>query len=193
MNNENNFDWHNFLNPDLVKTNLILASLFIAVFETFKDNIIDRGKSFYTHGFDDQGPIVSDDYKLKVMSKNKSPIYATLMWLNEIGAITESDIGTFTNFKNYRNNLVHNFHLIHSQGLPNDFINQFQNMTELLHKIEKWWFINIEAVISEISTENIDIETILSGQQIGLRILIDLILGNEEESNFYFNKFKERK
>lgn len=48
-------DWQNFLNPDVLRPTLIVASLYIAAYEVLKDTIIEQIKSFYTFGFDPNG------------------------------------------------------------------------------------------------------------------------------------------
>jgi len=53
MNKKNEVSWERFLNPDSLKTNLILSSLFITIFEMLKDSIISPIKDFYTDGFKD--------------------------------------------------------------------------------------------------------------------------------------------
>jgi hypothetical protein len=60
----------NFLNPEVLRPNLIMASLYIAAFEMLKDTIIDRTRDFYTTGFDSRvkkngGRRTSPDYEEK--------------------------------------------------------------------------------------------------------------------------------
>ncbi|MBK9106384.1 MAG: hypothetical protein IPL92_17930 [Saprospiraceae bacterium] len=193
MNNKS-LEWDNLLNPKIVKQNLIIASIYISAFELFKDTIVDRIREFYSHGFDDMGLILSDDYKLKVLSKNKSPIYGSLYWLQEMDAIDKNDINIFEASKNLRNSLVHKFHKIHSEGLPDGVIECFQNLVSLFGKIEKWWMINIEAEIdSEMqdALKDADLDSIVSGPLLSIRLLIDIALGSEQEANYYYNEFKK--
>lgn len=44
--------WENFLNPEVLRPNLIMASLYIAAFEMLKDTIVERIRDFYITGFD---------------------------------------------------------------------------------------------------------------------------------------------
>lgn len=71
-----------FFNPDILKQNLIIASLFIAVFDNFKANIIDKVKYFYFSGIKDgveQFKDYEQDVLNKVKSKNNKQIKATLL------------------------------------------------------------------------------------------------------------------
>ncbi|MGB3478134.1 MAG: hypothetical protein WBB67_03125, partial [bacterium] len=99
--------WETFLNPEILRSNLIVASIYITAFEMLKDSIIDRIKNFFTHGFNENGWIVSNEYKKNVLSKDKSQLYASLLWLHEMSAINESDLEQFEAIKKRRNELAH--------------------------------------------------------------------------------------
>jgi hypothetical protein len=73
--------WERFLNPDILRQNLILASLYIAYYEILKDSIIGRLKDFFAREWTKEGPMESETYKVKVLTRNKSSIYASLSWL----------------------------------------------------------------------------------------------------------------
>ncbi|GAI34251.1 unnamed protein product, partial [marine sediment metagenome] len=81
MDDDVRISWERFLNPEILRTNLIVASLFITAFEMLKDSIIGHIRDFFTNGFDENGWIIDDKYKTEVLSKNKSPLYASLAWL----------------------------------------------------------------------------------------------------------------
>lgn len=83
--------WERFLNPHILRTNLIVASLYITAFEILKDSIIDRIRQFFSSGFDQNGPIINEKYKTEVLSQNRSPLYASLLWLRDMHAIDKQD------------------------------------------------------------------------------------------------------
>ena len=95
MDNDVNYSWERFLNPEILRTNLIVASLFITAFEMLKDSIIERIRDFFSHGFNEDGWIVSEDYKAKVLSLNRSPLYASLEWLKGMNIIDDQDLQKF--------------------------------------------------------------------------------------------------
>lgn len=43
--------WQDFLNPNILKTNLTLTSLYIAFFESSKDYFVSEIKSFFSSGY----------------------------------------------------------------------------------------------------------------------------------------------
>jgi len=63
MNENVKIKWERFLNPEILRTNLIVASLFITAFEMLRDSVIERAKEFFIHGFNKDGWIISDRYK----------------------------------------------------------------------------------------------------------------------------------
>jgi hypothetical protein len=83
--------WERFLDPDVVRPSLFLATMFITTFEILQDSIVDDLRGFYTSEFDEHGPTVDCEYQSKVLSKNKRPLYASLHWLRENDAISDED------------------------------------------------------------------------------------------------------
>ncbi len=186
-------EWEEFLDPDVLRPKLILASIYIAAFEILKNSIIERLRDFYITGFDENDYTIMPEYK-KILSKNRSPTYASLMWLKESGAITDDDIEKFNKAKDCRNLLAHEITRMLSEGLPEDFSKRFGDMVALLDKIERWWIVNVEIptnpnLVSEV--EEIDFDGIVPGPMMSLRMMVDVALGSNETANFYLNEFKK--
>ena len=193
---ENNVkdSWERLLNPEKLRSNLIVTSLFITAFELLKDSIIGRIRDFFTNGFNEKGWIISSDYKTKVLSLNKSPLYASLLWLQEMQVIDSHDIAKFEEIKNCRNKIVHEIQNYISQSPKIDPISQFHKIVELLNKIEKWWIINVEIPTNpDYDGQDIDEEEITPGKILLFRLLLDIALGSEEESKWYYQEFNKRK
>lgn len=138
---------NNFLNPDLLKSRLIIASMFIAVFENFKSWIIDNVKYFYFDGFKD-GKETFGNYEKDVLSKievkKNRQIRATLLWLKENDAITDSDIERFRAFTNTRNELGHSLLNRLLDDFPDSIYDQYYEMVKMFKKVVKWWIREIE-------------------------------------------------
>jgi hypothetical protein len=190
--------WEGFLNPDILRVNLITASLYIAAFAVLKNTIINRIKDFYLTGFDkslekDGGWIIDPKYRTQVLSRNPSPVYASLDWLKESHAIDDRDIAAFERAKKCRNDVAHRINQILSDGLPVDLPDRFAEMFALVDKIESWWIVNVEIPTNpDLDGKEIDEAGIIPGQTMGLRLLMDLALGSEEESKFYIDEFLKR-
>jgi hypothetical protein len=184
--------WFRFLDPEVLRPNLMLASIYIATYEILKDSIIGRLRDFFVIGFDETGELIDPDYKTEVLDKNKSPLYASLEWLKDSEAITDDDLTIFNLVKQHRNNIAHEISHMLSEGLPSDFSGRFNQMVSLLSKIERWWIVNYEIPLNpELAGKEINENEIIPGPIASLRMMIDVALGSEEQSKFYINEFKK--
>src|SRR5687768_6908536 len=88
MSNQAEDSWEKFLNPETLRANLIAVSIFITSYEILKSAIVDQIKSFYTHSFDENGPIVGEDYEKEVLAldSKRNAFRASIAWLksNEV-------------------------------------------------------------------------------------------------------------
>jgi hypothetical protein len=144
MDNDNQAKWERFLDPGVLRPNLILASLYIAAFEVLKNSIVERLRDFYVSGWDQNGLIISPEYQDEVLSRDKSPTYASLKWLKESEVINDDDVEKFNKIKSCRNLLAHEITKMLMEGLPSDFLERFNDMVALLDKMERWWIVNAE-------------------------------------------------
>ena len=186
--------WEDFLNPDVIRPVLISASIYIAGFEALKDAIVERIRDFFCHGFDESGDEIDPRYQSEVLSRNRSPVYASLDWLKEMNAIDDADIESFECIKSCRNDLAHRlFSIIGSDFAPPDFARRFQEMATLLRKIEVWWIKEVEIPTNpDFDGQEISDDGIVPGRSIGLQLLCDIALGDETRSRFYFKEFRKQ-
>ncbi|RAU17582.1 hypothetical protein DN062_12915 [Nitrincola tibetensis] len=184
--------WERALHPETLKTNIITASIFSMAFEMLKSSIIEKIEGFFINGFDENGMIVSPEYKEKVLSLNRSPLYASLKWLQDMDAIDDEDLERFEHIKRCRNTLAHEMFTFASSGVDFDVAEAFEEMVGLLRKIEIWWFENLEMAIDpEAYPEDLDLEQVILGPVWSLQMLIDVALGPEEEARKYYDQFIE--
>ena len=102
-------NWERLLNPDLLKPSLMLVSAYLIAYEMLKNHcLVDRVRSFYTHGFDEHGDKVSSDYQTKVLDLDKSPMKASALWFKTMDALTQDDIDLMDQLRCYRNKIAHN-------------------------------------------------------------------------------------
>jgi len=170
-----------FLNPEIVRPKLIVASVYIAAYEVLKSTIVQRIKSFYT-----LGGIYKEDhpkYQSEVLSRNRSPVYASLDWLRESHAIDDNDITAFERVKKCRNDFAHTMTEMLMGELPFDFATRFSEMIASLDKIEKWRIVNVDiATDPKFDGEQVDEGNIIPGPIMALRALMDVALGSDEEA-----------
>lgn len=193
MDEKTKTSWENFLNPEALRPQLITACIYISAFELLKATIVDRIKDLFTNGFDRTGWRIDPKYQLTVLSKNRSPIYASLEWLKEANVIDDGDIAAFERVKGFRNELAHDLIGVLFRGLPPNLAERFSEMVGLLDKIERWWIVNFEIPINaDLDGMEIDEAKVMPGPILGLRLLLDVALGSEKESKWYFEEFTKR-
>jgi hypothetical protein len=178
----NNTAWEKFLDPQTMQDRLISSSLFIAAFEGLKSSIVDRVKQFYQIGFGIGGDTLDPKYKSEVLSRNSSPLFASLNWLVEHDAITESDIELYNEVKACRNKLSHNLlQMIEEDDLP-DISKHFESLFYLLKKIEVWWILSVEIPCNPDFDGDVEIdeEGILPGPVWMMKLMMDVATGNSD-------------
>jgi len=99
--------WAKFLNPETLRANLITASIFLAAYETLRASVIDNIRGFFTNRFDENGLIVSNDYRTRVLSLDKSPLRASLLWFKQMGAVDDNNTPQVNRIREHRNEGAH--------------------------------------------------------------------------------------
>jgi hypothetical protein len=185
--------WERFLTPEILRSNLIIASVYISTYEILKNSIIERIRDFFWTGWSrEKGDIIDPKYASEVLSKNRNTLQASLQWLKEAGAICENDIAVFEEVKKHRNNIAHGITHMLMEGLPSNLPERFSDMISLLDKIEKWWILNVEIPISEeLAGMEIDEEGIIPGPVATIKMMMDIALGSDKQAEFYIKKFIE--
>ena len=182
--------WERVLHPETLKKNIITASIFSMDFEMLKSSIVEKIEGFFTDGFDENGMIVSPEYKEKVLTLNRSPLYASLKWLQDMNAIDDKDLERFEHIKRCRNTLAHEMLTFASSGVEFDVIEVLEEMIGILRKIEIWWFENLEMAIDpEAYPEDLDLDQVIPGPVWSLQMLIDVALEPEDEARKYYDHF----
>ncbi len=189
--------WERLLDPAELRKNLILASIYITGYEMLKDSIIERIKSFFStaqYCFDENAAVVDDEYDAEVLSRNRSPLYASLSWLREMNVIDDHDMEMFEAVKKLRNKVVHEMATFITEGDTDDCVAGFVDMAGLLTKIEVWWIKNFELEVNpEFDGQDIEDDAIVPGPVIALRVMTDVALGSDEEAVFYYKELMKRK
>lgn len=188
--NDTNESWRKLLTSRTLKSNLISISLFLTAFEMFKERVVGLPKTFFMDINKSDEYAINEQYKKDVLSKNNSRVYASLLWLKELGAIDQADIKNFDKIRKHRNELAHNpLSFIADAGKNIDF-NKFFCLTNLLCKIEKWWLVHCECLPDMYSHDaEINPDDIVTPSQWTLKLLFDMALENEPKENFYHDGF----
>lgn len=186
-------DWERFLTPSILRSKMIIASVYIAAFEILKNSIVERLRDFFSMGWEEGEDIIDPKYQSEVLSRNRSPVYASLQWLEDREAIDETDIATFEKVKVVRNRLAHEISELLAKGLPPELPECLSGIISLLGKVEKWWIVNVDIPTNpDFDGVDIDENEIIPGPIAGLKMMTDIALGTDEEAEYYIKEFKKQ-
>lgn len=173
--------WERFLDPEVVRPSLFLATMFITTFEILKNSVVDRIRDFYAIGWDIEKEDIDPKYQTDVLSRNKSVLYASFDWLREQHAVDNEDLQIFERLKKARNLLAHQLFSAVTGQVESDHEVQFPILVELLRKVEVWWVVNVEVPTNpDFANEVIDEKGIVPGAILSLQILLEVASGNTE-------------
>lgn len=189
--------WDKFFNPSTLKKNLIAASVFLSIYEIFKDSIISKLKGFFCHAYIDGKDVISKRYKEEVLSLDDDSFKAHLVWFYNCGVIDKLDIDTITMIREHRNDVAHRLPLIISEDGKEIELKYLNQIYSILSKIDRWWIVNIEMQINSdfdnIDLDEIDINEIKSGSMIFLPLLIKLAYGDDSGLKETYELFIENR
>lgn len=176
--------WDKLLHPQTLRTNLLLASLYLSAYEVLRGSVVNRIQSFFTCGFaDEEDKIVVDEQYNEVKQLHRDILRASCLWLQQNDAISAEDIAEIYAIRQHRNQIAHE--LLEFLGNIDYEVNlkYLQSIRRLLRKIETWWIRNVEVPINEdfddvqIADEDIHPGSVLMLNEI-IRIALDNV-GNE--------------
>lgn len=172
-------EWQKILQPDIVKTNLILASLYLTAYEILRESICDRIKDFFSNPTKTSTGwefLPAAEYKNEVLNAHKDLICASCLWLKKMSVLCEDDIKAIEAIRNHRNEIAHELPKLLSNKKSDIDTDKFLKMRELLFKIERWWIVEFEMAINEdFDTIDVDVNQVLSGPMMLLDHLISVV------------------
>ena len=160
---------------EILRKNILAASVFSMAYEILENIIITRIKDFLSDLYDYRKEVL-------LLDKKERPLQASLEWLKKMNAINDKDIESFKDVKDCRNFLVHETVHFISEKTSNFNINEkFEKIVNLLRKIDRWWIMTME------DYDDLDQNQIKPGSLIVLQILLDAALGTEDVLKKYYN------
>lgn len=185
--------WEKLLNPDVLRHNLINASVFLSAYEMCRSSIISPLRGFFVDGWEFGEPIESEEYRKKVLSLARSPLEASLLWFKEMEAISDEDIRAFTEARKLRNKIAHRLPEFLSKPEFEIETKIFTGLIDATHKVGVWWVVNAELPTSpDWHGEEIDESGIKTGTLLMLQMMMDIAYGNEPEEGYYYKQAKQR-
>jgi hypothetical protein len=179
--------WERFLNPVELRSGLIFSAVYIACYELLEDRIVDRIKSFFTFGRENDS-VSAEIYQKEIMSDSKTVLMGSLEWLMNNEVIDKEDKKTFLKVREVRNKIAHN---LLKRITEEDYTVYWQNLKEigyLIDKIEKWWIVNYAIPINpDFDNVEVDEDSINSGTGLMLAVLFDVAFGDDSKAWIHYN------
>ena len=177
-----NVQLNELLKRETLRERLTSASLYLAAYELLENSIVERIKSFLVINLGSNGSADTTHYKDEVLSRNRSPIYASLNWLLEQNVIDKDDLRAYETIKKSRNIVAHEMAQVVFGSIEFDYLEQLPTMIALLKKIEAWWIINVDILTnSDFDGVEVNEVDIIPGPVIMLQLLLGIVL--EENKN----------
>lgn len=164
-----------FFNQDIIKSYLVISSLYITLYELLQNAFVNRLKGFICSEcyFDENGElkfIENDEYKrLKnrkhpELENNKNEFYSCSKWCLENKIISEVEFGLIQEIRRHRNRIAHDLPRFLLDEKLNLDMSLFENCKQLLIKFEKHWVLEFEIPInSEFDGQDINENDISTG------------------------------
>lgn len=182
--------WAKFLNPESLRGNLIAASIFLTAYELLRTSVIDRIRDFFTYEFNEHGRVVSEDYKVKVLSLDKSPLRASLLWLKEMSAIGDTDIELVDEIRKHRNELAHDLPKFIATVDAEINVNLLESVYELLTKIDRWWIKEVDIPTNpDFDGQEVADDEIQSGMMLCMQMM--LRIATDENASVFWDEFQK--
>ena len=168
-------------NPERIRLNLILASLYLTAFEVLRNSIIGHIKDFFVilligENAEQIRARMLDQYKQEVGesfdAKENYQLIPSCKWLQKNGVLSEGEIEEIKEIREYRHRLAHDLpELILSEDAQIVNLERFRRISrEILRKVELFWirmYMDIKGIVEDIPDEKIS----------GAESFLDLIIG----------------
>lgn len=182
----------NISDKGTIQNHLTFMALYIALYENFTATFIDNVKSFLCDlSIEDGEPHYSEtsSYRNKIKNRvvdqkgNKDVLKATMLWLQDMEAMSAQDYADFLEIKSIRNIYAHEMSRLIIEGVPPNDARWFFKLLNLYRKLDKWWINEIEIPISGIfQSETYDEDGVENLKLLTFELVIASLYHNEEKA-----------
>ena len=177
------YNYNKLLAPELTKSVLMAAAIYLITYELLKSSIIEEIKNFYFVGVGYDNPAMQRQYARDVLSLDKSVFLASCKWLQKVEAITTEDIQTIVTLRELRNKVAHQLPDFLIEEDSNITVNELLKIQNILAKINRWWIREVELVANPdfeyADHEGVETLEVYSGPMIVVSHLIELLKTSE--------------
>ncbi len=188
----------NVMTPETLQMTVSFTSLFVLVFECFKDMVIDRLKDFYCYSTMEfrENKVVyreTEDYKCKVRKLAQKPFEASLRWFLGQEVITQTEFERMLAIELHRNNFVHELYDVVHNGISEVDVQFLADLLSIYKKIDSWWIYNVEVDWDDIKNpDTVKMDECYSGTLMMIDVMISILLKGEADAyRKCFSQIKE--
>jgi hypothetical protein len=191
---------------EILRTNLLLASLYLTSYEILKIAVIEGVKDFFVY----QEPISDDDEKemlksldpslverfresyqeevneyetevgINIYDRDRLGLFPSCKWLQKQGALSEEEVEEIRQIRDHRNEIAHELpELLVGEGFDIQ-LEPFQRIRKLLHKVDVFWVRNdvmFDAnTFDEVDIQNVSGDEIVSSRDAILTLITNTVL-----------------
>ena len=189
--------------PEILRTNLLLASLYLTSYETLKIAIIEGVKDIFIY----QEPITEDHEKdllnfvdptiverfregyqqevgeyekevgVGIDDREKFGLIPSCKWLQKQGALSEEEVDEIKMIRDHRNEIAHELPgLLTGEGFDIQ-LEHFQRIRALIHKIDVFWARN-DVMFDANTLDEVDIQDVADEEIISSRDAVLSLITN---------------
>lgn len=179
------------LDDKVLKENLIFASIYIALYESFVCSIVDKPKELLCKDcFEDNEykQKETENYRQCIKNRivddkgNKDITKASFLWFVENNALPEDDFDDFLAIKGLRNDLAHELFSCIVKGFDDSHAKLFGKLLGMYMRIDNYWINNFDIPTSgEYLQGEYDKENVSSLESILFQAIFDKIFFDKED------------
>ena len=178
----------NVVTPENLQFTVSFTSLFVLVFECFKDMVINRPKEFFCTSkieFKEDKIVYyeTEKYKREVRKLANKPFEASLRWFANHKVITESDVNKVLSIELRRHSFVPELYTVVHNGISDEDTQLLADLVSIYKKIDSWWIYNVEIDWDEIKDpDNVKQDECISSSLVMIDVMINILLKGEGET-----------
>lgn len=135
--------WEKFLNPQILRSNLVAASIFIMAYEMMRDALVGQLREFFTEGWRSDEP-PSQRYREEVLALNNREVKACALWFRNSGVLAEEDVSLVKQIVDHRNEIAHELPALVTIDGRDVSLSLLHSVQRLTAKIDNWYIRNVE-------------------------------------------------
>lgn len=159
---KNERDWEKFFDIDKAKKTFVYSSFYLFAYEMLKNTIVERIKTFYFRGYDENGVITDETYKETVLKRKvngkQNLFQAHLYWLKDNNVIDEDDIKEIVSIREHRDLIAHNTDKLVSDSDFEINYGLLDKTFDFIKKIDLWWIKEFE-IPTNPDFDNVEVNT----------------------------------